>query len=195
VTYTGLEAMTRRREQMHTDDVSKKRFLEEQIKETIPVAVEVELTNKPDWKSGSEPLVAEFDLKIPGWLSGAGHRAFLPVGIFSAPEKHLFEHANRVHPLYFEYPFEKVDDITVDLPLGWQVQSLPKAQKQDGHVVLYDLGVEKDGSSVHLMRKLAVDMMMIEAKYYPALRNFFQVVRSGDEEQIVLQTGGASASN
>jgi hypothetical protein len=35
----------------------------------------------------------------------------------------------------------------------------------------------------------------LEQKYYPALRNFFQVVRSGDEEQIVLQTEAASASN
>jgi hypothetical protein len=195
VTYTGLEAMTRRWEQMHTDDVARKRFLEEQVKETIPVAVEVELTNKPDWKKSSQPLVAEFDLKIPGWVSGAGHRAFLPVGIFSAQEKHMFEHANRQHPLYFEYPFEKIDDVTFDLPLGWQVQSLPKEQKQDSHVVVYNLGVEKDGSSVHLTRKLTVDMMMLEPKYYTALRNFFQVVRSGDEEQIVLQPGGASASN
>jgi hypothetical protein len=35
----------------------------------------------------------------------------------------------------------------------------------------------------------------LEAKYYPALRNFFQAVRTGDEEQIVLQPGTASASN
>jgi hypothetical protein len=36
---------------------------------------------------------------------------------------------------------------------------------------------------------------MLEAKYYGALRNFFQAVRTGDEEQIVLQPGAASASN
>jgi len=75
------------------------------------------------------------------------------------------------------------------------VQSLPKSQKQDAHVVVYDLTAANDAGSVHLTRKLTVDMLVLESKYYPALRNFFQVVRTGDEGQIVLQPGNASASN
>jgi transglutaminase-like putative cysteine protease len=187
VVFTGLEAMSRRMEERHSDDIARKKYLEDQVREYIPVAAELDLVNQPDWSSSSQPLVAEFNLKIPGWVSGAGKRAFLPVGIFSAPEKHMFEHANRVHPLYFEYPFERQDDITIDLPLGWQVQSLPKPQKQDGHVVSYSLGVDGDAGSIHLTRTLTVDMLILEQKYYGALRNFFQVVRSGDEEQVVLQ--------
>jgi transglutaminase-like putative cysteine protease len=195
VTYTGLIALSYRQEERHSDDIERKRFLEEQLKEYIPAASELELTNQPDWKSSSQPLIAEFKLKIPGWVSAAGRRVLLPVGIFSAPEKHVFEHTTRVHPLYFEYPYSKVDDITINLPLGWQVQSLPQPQKQDGHVVAYNLDAAKDAGSVHLSRKLMIDMLVLEAKYYPALRNFFQAVRTGDEEQIVLQPGTASASN
>jgi hypothetical protein len=48
---------------------------------------------------------------------------------------------------------------------------------------------------VHLNRVLNLDLLLLEAKYYPALRNFFQVVRTGDEEQVVLQPIGARASN
>ncbi|MGB8579812.1 MAG: DUF3857 domain-containing protein [Candidatus Sulfotelmatobacter sp.] len=195
VTFTGLEAMSRRVEELHSDDVEKKKFIEEQVKEYIPVGVELDLINQPDWKNASQPLVAEFNLKIPGWVSGAGRRVLLPVGIFSATEMHIFEHNNRVYPIYFEYPFQKVDDVTINLPLGWQVQSIPKPQNQDGHVVAYNLSVDKDASSIHLTRKLNIDFLMLDSKYYAALRNFFQVVRTGDEEQIVLQPGAASASN
>jgi hypothetical protein len=165
------------------------------VKEYIPAAAELELTNHPDWKNSSQSLVAEFDVKIPGWVSGAGRRALMPVGIFSAPEKHIFEHANRVHPLYFEFPFEKLDDVTVDLPLDWQVQNLPQPQKQDAHVIAYDLKAEKDSGSLHLTRRLTIDVLLLEPKYYGALRNFFQVVRTGDEEQIILQPANASAHN
>jgi hypothetical protein len=195
VTFTGLEAMSRRVEELHGDETERKRYLEEQMKENVRVGVEVELTNQPDWKSSSQPLVAEFTVKIPGWVSGAGRRALLPVGIFTATEKRIFEHANRVYPIYFEFPFEKADDVTIDLPLGWQVQSLPQPQNQDGHIVTYSLKAEKDASSLHLTRKITVDFLLIDSKYYGALRNFFQVVRTGDEEQIVLQPGTASASN
>jgi hypothetical protein len=195
VSFTGLEAMDRRLEERHGDDAERKKYLEDQVKEYIPAGAELDLTNQPDWKSSSLPLVAEFNLKIPGWVSGAGRRALLPVGIFSATEKHIFEHTDRVHPIYFQFPFEKIDDVTIDLPLGWQVQSLPQPQNQDAHVIAYDLKAEKGDNSLHLTRKVTVDVLLLETKYYASLRNFFQVVRTGDDEQIVLQPGTASASN
>jgi hypothetical protein len=197
VTFTGLEAMDRRVEELHGDEVERKKYLEDLVKEYIPVGIELDLTNQPDWKSSSKPLVAEFSLKIPGWVEGAGRRVLLPVGIFSAPEKHIFEHANRVHPIYFQFPFEKLDDVTIDLPIGWQVQSLPQAQNQDAHIIAYDLKAETGANThaLHLTRKVTVDILSLETKYYASLRRFFEVVRTGDEEQVVLQPGSASASN
>lgn len=195
VTFTGLEAFRRRLEERHEDEADRTKFLEDQVKECVPAAVEVELTNRPDWQSSSTPLVAEFSLKVPGWAAGARRRVLVPVGLFGATEKHLFDHANRVHAIYFEHPFERVDDITIELPQSWQVASLPAAQKQDGHVVVYSLSVENSHNALHLGRKLDVDFVILEPKYYSALRNFFQVVRTGDEEQIVLQPGTPSASN
>ena len=195
ITFTGLEAMQRRREERNEDETDRRKFLEEQAKEYIPAASELDLTNKPEWNSSSRDLVAEYKMKIPGWMSGAGRRAMLPVGIFSAPEKRVFEHTERVHPIYFEYPFEKIDDVTIILPVGWQVGSLPPAKTQDAKAVFYELKVESDKATLHLSRRLKVDMLLLPQKYYPALRSFFQVVRSGDDEQIVLQPIGTSASN
>jgi hypothetical protein len=37
--------------------------------------------------------------------------------------------------------------------------------------------------------------MILDAKYYPALRSFYELVRTGDEEQIVLKPAAANASN
>ena len=91
--------------------------------------------------------------------------------------------------------FEKVDDITIELPAGWQTTSLPTAQNQNGKVVVYTLKVESDKNKLHLTRKLAIDLLLAEAKYYPAVRNFFQTVRTGDEEQIVLQPGATVSVN
>ena len=194
VTFTGLEAMHRRREELHEDEAERKKTLEEEAKEYIPAASEVELTNKPDWSSSTPPLVAEFKMKIPGWVSGAGRRELLPVGIFSANEKRVFEHAERVHPIYFEFPSQKEDDVTISLPLGWEASNLPPAQNQDAKAAVYMLKAENDKGTLHLSRKLNLDLLLLDQKSYPALRNFFQVVRTGDEGQIVLQPIGATAS-
>ncbi len=195
VTYTGLEAMYRRLEMRHSDDVARKKFLEDDVKDQIPGAADIDLTNHPDWADPETPLIAEFDLKVAGWVSGAGKRALLPAGLFSGGEKHLFDHASRVHPIYFQYPYEKVDDIAIELPAGWQASSLPQPQTRDGHIVTYNLSVATDKKVLHISRKMTFDFLLLEVKYYGSLRNFFQVVRSGDEAQIVLQAGTATASN
>jgi hypothetical protein len=195
VTYTGLEAMYQRLDERNSDDIARKKSLEDRVKRQIPSTAEVELTNHPDWSSSETPLVAEYHLNIPDWASSAGKRTVIPAAIFTAVEKHIFEHENRVQPIYVAYPYEKDDDVTIELPEGWQIGSLPAPQTQDGHIVAYSLKVDKDGATLHLTRKLAWDFLVLETKYYRSLRNFFQTVRTGDDEQIVLQPAAASASN
>ena len=195
ITFTGLEASQRRVEQHLTDDTERKKFLEDSVREAVPVACEVELTNKPDWKSSSSEFVAEFTLKVPGWVSGAGRRALFPVGLFSAPEKHLFDHAERVQPIYFEFPFQRIDDMSIDLPLGWQISTLPPLQKLDAKAILYTLQSENNKGTLHLSRALNVDLMVLPKENYAALRKIFQVVRTGDEQQVILQPGATNASN
>lgn len=161
----------------------------------VPAAIEVQLTNKPEWNSSDTNLVAEYSLKVPGWVSGAGKRALLPVGIFSAPEKHRFEHTTRVQPIYFHYNSRKVDDVTIELPLGWQVSSLPKDETDDAKALMYTMKVENNKGTLHLNRQLRSDLILLDKKFYPAVRNFYETVRTGDEEQIVLQPMASVANN
>jgi hypothetical protein len=195
ITFTGLEALWRRLDEHNEDDASRKNFLEDQIKEYVPVAIDAELTNQPDWNNSSTPLVAEYDLKVPGWASAAGRRALLSVGLFGGLEKHTFEHTVREHPIYFHFPYQDLDDVTIDLPLGWQVNSLPQAQNIDVKACVYTVTAENKSGSLHVKRQLMVNLELLEPKYYGSLRNFFQLVRTGDEQQIVVQPMASSAQN
>jgi|SRR5450432_3681408 Domain of Unknown Function with PDB structure (DUF3857) len=186
VTFTGLEALGRRLDELEEDDTARTKFLEDEVKECIPVSAEVKLTNQPDWESSSPAMVAEYDIKVPGWSSSAGRRLLVPVGLFGAPEKHMFEHAERVFPVYFHHPFRIEDDITVDLPSGLQVSNLPPAQDVGGKVVRYSLAADNKNGPSHWTRLISLDILQMQTKYYPALQNFYQTVRTGDEQQIVL---------
>ncbi len=195
VRYSGLEAMYRRLEERNEDDASRKKMLEDDVRYAIPASIEVELANKPDWSSSDPNLVAEFALKVPGWASGAGRRALMAVGLFGATEKHVCEHTTRVHPMYFHYASEKVDKLTIELPLGWQVSSVPKPETTDAKVVLYTMKVENNNGTLHVERHVKSDIISLDQKYYPALRKFYESVRAADDQQIVLQPAAAAASN
>jgi hypothetical protein len=186
VTFTGEEALWRRHEERNEDDAGRKQFLEDEIKADVPSGIVVELTNRPDWNSASPALVAEYDLKIPGWASIAGQRAVMPVGLFGGQDKRTFQHQTREHPLYFAFRHQSADDVTIELPPNWQVSSSPQPTREDGKVLNYASSCEVDNGSLHLKRELTVAALLLETKYYGAMQNFFEIVRTGDEGQVVL---------
>jgi hypothetical protein len=160
----------------------------------VPAASEVDLAKQPDWNSSEVPFTAEFKIKIPGWASSAGRRALLAAGIFSVDEKHMFEHADRVNAVYFHYPFRKIDDITIDLPLDWKVDTLPKDVDQDAKAAEYTLKFEQKSGTLHITRTLRSDLVMVPKEFYASLRGFYQAVKSGDEQQIVVLPNASAAS-
>ena len=144
------------------------------------------LANTPDWDSADTKLVAVFDVKVPGWASLAGQRAFSAIGLFGAHEKRAFLHGFRVHPVYFSYPFAMADDITIALPAGWEVNSVPQALRADINVMSYETTAEQGAGKMHLQRKLIVNTLLLDQKFYDSLQNFFDRARTGDDEQVIL---------
>jgi hypothetical protein len=195
VTFTGLEGLRWRVDERNEDDTARKRVLEEEVQGYIPVGSTVELTKPPDWNSSETPFVAEFRVKVPGWAALSGRRALFPVGIFSGTEKHVFEYSQRVHPIYFEFLSQKVDDVDIELPPGWQVTSVPQPQDQNLRVVEYAVSADNPKGSLHLSRKLDINILTLDTKYYGPLRSFFQMVKAGDEQLVVLLPGTATSSN
>jgi len=51
------------------------------------------------------------------------------------------------------------------------------------------------GNAVQIKRQLKIDFVLMDQKFYVPLRSFFQAVKSSDEQQVVLETGGAAAGN
>ena len=195
VTFTGFEASQRRSEEQFADDAARRKYLEDDVKEWLAIASQVELTSQPDWKSSSTSMTAEFSLKVTGWATATGRRTFLPVGLFCATEKHLFEHADRVHPIYFEFPFQLEDDITIELPAAWKIVSVPTPKKEDARVIVYTASAADEKGTLKLHRLLTLDLTMVDATGYPTLRAFFQQVRTHDDQQVLLQSANTSASN
>ncbi len=195
ITFSGLEAFLRRIDERQEDDAARKAFLEDQAKEYIPSAAEIELKNKPEWNSSAPSLVAEFDLKVPDWAASAGRRTLLSVGLFGGAEKHVFDHAVRVHPIYFSFPHSTVDDVTIELPSGWRIGSLPSPQSVDLKACAFNSSAQNSGGTLHLIRDLTMNLGMAEAQHYGALRSFFQTVRTADEQQIIVSSRASAAQN
>jgi hypothetical protein len=187
VAFHGQEARYRRVGSREEDDLARRKGLEDDVKSWLPGGGTIKLEKVTGWDGTDEPLGADFTIEIPGFASRAGRRLILPLGLFQGGGA-MFEHASRVHPIYFAYPYQDVDDVTMKVPADLQVESLPRPQKTDlGDVFRYEVSREKQGNTIHLHRKFAIDVYYVNADNYPMIREFFREVKADDDEQAVLQ--------
>jgi hypothetical protein len=100
-----------------------------------------------------------------------------------------------VHPVYYHYPYQDQDDVTVELSQAWQVGGLPKAQDIEGKVCAYHADIQSTDKTLHVARQLTINGILFDTKYYPWLRNFYEQVRVGDGQQVVLSGGASSEQN
>lgn len=187
VTYVGQEALSRRLDADEDDDADRKKSLVDEVKGWVPAGATVELTNSPDWNGSDNLLVAEFNIKIRAWGTQTERRFLLSQSLFANPVASQFDHPSRTYPVYFDYPYTSVDDVTLQLPLVLRVTNVPAPQDRTNGLGFYQISSENQGASIHLTRKMGVIGILYPVKSYGGIRNFFNQVKAGDEQQIVLE--------
>ena len=188
LTLNGLYAYLSRFNGKDDDATERKKKLEKYLEDWMVVKGDIELLEVNDWKNSNLPFVAKFKVTLPGYASQVGKRTLLPGTFFQGSYKNPFTATKRIHPILMEYSFDDNDDVTITLPKSYQLESLPKALSDKNAVADITAGYANDNGTLHFTREFKLKGVMLETKYYPALRQFFQKVQAEANEQAVLKT-------
>ena len=186
VGFFGQEALSRRLEGLQTDDVGRKKLIEDEVKSWLPANAEITITKTPDWNAIESPLVAECKVKSP-MLNSAGKRALLPSSIFENGRPALFPHNERKNAVYFEYPSAITDDVKITLPASIQVESLPSSETVKLEYAVYQAKRKQDDNVISLYRDLAIATFVIAPSNYQTIKGFYDKVKEYDDQQILLK--------
>ena len=192
--FFGQEALTRRIEASKTDEVGRTKILEDEVKSWLPSNAQVTVSKPPQWTEVEAPLIAEFKISSPMLMSG-GKRVLLPTNIFQFSRPPMFAHPNRTQPIYFEYPSREVDDVHIKLPVTLQVESLPANQDVKMEYAVYRADRKHDKNEIDITRDLAIGTFFFGPAEYKSLKTFFDKVKEGDDEQVLLKQVAHVAQN
>ena len=187
VRFTGLEALERRLENRERDEAGRRKALEDEVKGWLPAGSTVELSRVSQWDETAESLDADFTLKIANYGAATRRRLLLPLAVFESTTLHAFQNSRRVHPVYFPFPYQELDDVTLQLPGDRKAEALPAPRSRTTLFGSYKASYESPAGSVKLQRQMVMNGTFFEVEDYPKLRAFFDDVRAGDEEPVVLQ--------
>lgn len=197
VEYRRGEALERRIDALNTDEAGRRRQIEDEVKAWLPGDAVATLVKIEGWEATDAPLIAQFDLRIPGYASATGKRLLTPVFLFQSKPLYAFTAATRRYPVYFPYAFSEIDSFVLAIPSGLVVESVPAAVEVQPAFAHYANNSQLTGKELIAQRSLMVNRMNFPPKDYPDLKNFFAKVKEGDGLQVVLhpatQAGHESA--
>jgi hypothetical protein len=135
-------------------------------------------------------------MKVTGSLGTAtGKRLVLPLSIFSAGSRDPFTSSHREEPIDLQYPFLEKDQVTLHLPPGFQVESVPSDARVDlPQNAVYLSHAAADGQTITFTRSYVLANMLYGAAEYNKLKGFFDDVSNKDRAQAVLRVATATTS-
>jgi hypothetical protein len=191
MTFSGTEALTRRIASRNDDETASKKALEDEVKGWFAHGAVVTLTKVSGLKAIEEPIVVEADLVLPDLASKVGARTIVPLSVFRGASANPFTAETRKHPIYFTHPFLVTDIVTLKLPQGTKIESVPAGAEVSAGTLKFGAKYDKDEQQVTMSRTFSVAVHFIAKENYPTLRKFFGKVAAADEEQVVLRAGAA----
>jgi hypothetical protein len=195
IRFEGGEALERRLDALATDEAGRAEELENEAQEWMPSGAKLKLTNVEGWQGTEGPLVATFSLELPSYAAVAGKHLLAPAYLFQSKEMEAFQHTARKYPLYFPYAFGEADTVSIKLPAGETIESVPPQQSSSLSYATYLNTTEFDGTQLVTHRVLQVNGIFFRVETYPEVRAFFLKVQSGDEQRAVLRAGEVAASS
>lgn len=191
VTFFGQEALLRRIRAAKTDAEGRTKLIEDEVKGWLPNNAEVTLQNKPEWENGEQPLNAVLKVSA-GVLTSAGRRRLLPMQVFDFSRPAVFQHSQRNYIVYIEFPYSIIDEIRVTLPAGATPESVPTGEEVKLSYAIYATQYAMQGRELVASRVLGMANNVFPVELYGELKTFYEKVKAGDDQQIVL-TGGATS--
>jgi hypothetical protein len=144
-----------------------------------------------------KPFSYSVHVKVPGYAQRTGKRLFLQPAVFQRGVAPLFSASERRYPVYFNYPWSENDEVWLELPTGFALDSPDAASPFSGGPISEykpSLSVSKDGKQLVYKREFFFgggDNILFPVSSYQQLKAFFDQLHKQDNHTVTLKQATA----
>jgi hypothetical protein len=192
----GPAALHYRQLNLTSDADEVRKQLNESLHNMLPQGVTGDVDKIQGLETAEEFL--SVSAKVSGLLgSSTGKRLLLPGFFFSTGAHPQFvAEEKRISAVDLHYAEQVIDDAVYRLPAGFTVESAPTPAQLpwEGHAVLVIKAAPGNGV-IDIRHTFQRSFVLLEAKEYPALRDYYQKIAANDQQQLVLVKAPGAAGN
>jgi hypothetical protein len=135
-----------------------------------------------------KPIIESFTFSTANHCEIIGDKIFVNPKLFFTNSKNPFVKEAREMPVYFGYPKQQKHQITINIPEGYMVESVPEPIKiaTGQNVGLFIFDILPEGKRIQISFIEEIDETLVSSDFYEVLKDFFQQMINKQNEKIVL---------
>ena len=151
-------------------------------------SIEINNLKVSNKEEAGKPIVEMFEFESEDMADVADNKIFISPLLFLAENENPFKLNDRKFPVDFGSPWEDKISITLELPEGFKVESMPEKMaiglpNNLGHFKLMTL---HSGSKVQIQCSTMINQPIIAIQHYKALQAFYKQIIEKQSEKMVL---------
>ena len=137
----------------------------------------------------SKPLIETYSFKDSKSIEIINDEIYIMPQLFMTSSENPFKMEERNYPVDFSYPMQNKISITIEVPEGYAVASLPKplAIKTDMDIGSFKYNILESGKFIQVVIVTDITTPIVSSEYYATLKQFFQQIVDKENDKIVLK--------
>jgi len=136
-----------------------------------------------------EPVIESYSIKGNNGIEIIGDKMFFSPMLFLGLHENPFKQEAREYPVDFIFPNQDKFNISLTIPEGYVVETLPKpkALAMPDNLGSFKYLISNNGNQIQIQFTQDMNQAIIGSEYYVALKNFFKEIVAKQTEKIVLK--------
>jgi Domain of Unknown Function with PDB structure (DUF3857) len=137
----------------------------------------------------SDPVIETFSLVSDNSVEIISGKIFINPLLFFTRSKNSFMQEVRQMPIYFGYPTQEKFNLIIEIPAGYEVESLPTPVKisSENKEIVYLLNISREENKIQISSSKEINNSIFAADQYGGLKELFQKMIVSQNEKIVLK--------
>ena len=140
-------------------------------------------------KDLAKPIIENFTFTADNQCEIIGGKIYFSPLLFFTEKTNPFVQEKRQMPICFGYPKQSKYNVSIEIPEGYILESMPKPIKisTGENVELFTYNIFSEGRKVQVQISREINTAIVSAEYYDVLKDFHQKMIDKQNEKIVLK--------
>ncbi len=137
----------------------------------------------------AKPIVETYVFKDTKNIEVIDGKIYVSPMLFLATKENPFKQEMREYPVDFGYPKQERYNININIPEGFVVESLPTTMNiaTGENVGTFKFMIANTGNSIQIVITKDINTAIVQADFYPVLKDFYQQMIDKQNEKIILK--------